>query len=77
LVTIYNEKNQQVLANYPCHDLAGYYRDDVGNFIVDSLGKIRAFDFKINIRNSFVTTTSDISLLSILPPIACFTFYYK
>jgi len=77
LLTVYNEKNQQVLSNYPCHDLAGYFRDESGFFVIDSLGKIRPFDFKINIRNSFVSTTSDISLLTVLPPIACFTFYYK
>jgi len=76
LVTIYNEKNEQVLANYPCHDLAGYYKDDLGFLIVDTLGKIRPFDFKIKIRNCFVSSTSDISLLTALPPIACFTFYY-
>ena len=77
LVTIYNEKNQQVLSNYPCHDLSGYYRDDLGFLIVDTLGKIRPFDFKINIRSCFVSSTSDISLLTALPPIACFTFYYR
>lgn len=78
LLTIYNEKKQQVLSSYPCHDLAGYYIDqNTGLLVIDSLGKIRPFDFKIDIRSSFVSSTSDISLLTQLPPIACFTFYYK
>jgi hypothetical protein len=77
LLTIYNEKKEQVLSSYPCHDLAGYYRNSGGSLVTDSLGKIRPFDFKIDIRSSFVTSTSDISILTQLPPIACFTFYYK
>jgi len=77
LVTIYNEKNEQVISNYPCHDLAGYYRNENGSLVNESLGKIRPFNFKIKIRNCFVSSTSDISLLTQLPPIACFTFYYR
>jgi hypothetical protein len=76
-LTIYNDKHEQVISSYPCHDLAGYSRNNSGFYNVDSFGKIRPFDFKINIRESFVVSSGVLSSITTYPPIAVFTFYYK
>jgi hypothetical protein len=72
-LTLYNEKMEQIICNYPVHDLAAY--GPVLDY--EFMGKIRPFDTKINIKSSFVTSTNVLSSICDLPPVAIFTFFYR
>lgn len=72
-LTVYNEKKQQVLCNYPVHDLAAY--GPTLNY--ETMGKIRPFDTKIDVRSCYITSTGVISAISSYLPVACFTFFYR
>lgn len=76
-LTLYNDKHQQVICNYPVHDLAMYNYRIPGSYIDrDIMGKIRPFNTKINLKESFVFSSAVLSTICIRPLIAAFTFYY-
>jgi len=72
-LTVYNEKKQQVICNYPVHDLASYGT----SLDYEYMGKIRPFDTKIDIRSCYVSSTGVLSAICSYLPVACFTFFYK
>jgi len=72
-LTLYNENNEQVISNYPVHDLAAYGP----TLDYEFMGKIRPFNTKINIKSSFVTSSNVLSSICDLPPVAIFTFFYR
>jgi len=74
-LTIYDDKHTQVLSNYPVHDLASYYYTSQIN--TEIMGRIKPFEFKINIRESFVLSSIVLNTITNGAPIASFTFYYK
>lgn len=71
-LTLYNDKQEQVICNYPCHDLASYS----SSLNYEQMGKIRPFNTKINIRESFVFSSKILSTICSYSPVASFTFYY-
>jgi hypothetical protein len=72
-ITLYNEKKEQVICNYPVHDLASY-----GSTLnLDLMGKIRPFETKIDIRSCYISSTGILSAICSYLPTACFTFFYK
>jgi len=74
-LTIYDDKHSQVLCNYPVHDLASYHYTSAIDYSI--MGRIKPFNFKINIRESYVLSSIVLSTITNNYPIACFTFYYK
>lgn len=75
-LTVYNDKHEQVLSNYPVHDLAGYNYQP-GSIDYSIMGRIRPFETKINIKECFVFSSGVLSTICVYPLIAAFTFYYK
>jgi len=76
-LTLYNDKHQQVLSNYPVHDLASYNYTIAGSYIdYGIMGKIRGFNTKVNLKESYITSSVILSTIATNPLIACFTFYY-
>jgi hypothetical protein len=77
-LTVYNDKQQQILCNYPVHDLAAYNYRLSGSYIdYNIMGKVRPFDTKINLKESYISSSIILSTIVDNPLIACFTFYYK
>ena len=72
-LTLYNDQFEQILTNYPVHNLASYGE----TYDTELLGKIRPFNTKINIKNSYISTSIAIDSIATRPATACFTFFYK
>jgi hypothetical protein len=74
-LTLYNDKNEQIICNYPVHDLASYNYNNV-SIDYSIMGRIRPFNTKINLKQSYVFSSGVLSTICIRPLIAAFTFYY-
>lgn len=75
-LTVYNDKHEQVLSNYPVHDLASYkYSGSTIDYSI--MGRVRPFETKINLKECYVFSSGVLSSICVKPLIAAFTFYYK